>query len=178
VYIFTALVLLPVIVGALLWLLSFRILTSFMFFFSFILATLSTILFFYPLMDVGLIMYFLKEGLSFKSKKVWILAIIQLLLFIIAESLISGGEKGIDFIVDDLSIFMFTVINIVGSLIVAFSVWYIKKEDISDGRRRVFLFYLTLFLSIMNLIVVANSLMIFFLLFEMTTLASYLLIGF
>jgi len=125
-----------------------------------------------------LILYFLKEGLKFKSSKVWLLAFSQLLLFVIAESLIKSSEANIDFIIDELSIFMFTVINIVGSLIIVFAVWYIQKEPINESRQRLFLFYLALFLSIMNLIVVANSLMIFFLLFEMTTLASYLLIGF
>lgn len=52
---------------------------------------------------------------------------------------------------------MFTVINIVGSLIVAFAVWYIKKEPVSEERQRRFIFYLTLFLSIMNLIIVGKE---------------------
>jgi len=194
VLIFSILVFLPIVMSILLWRVSFKQLAPLMFTFSFILAILSTTLFLNPVtfsfslgsflhvtlfvFDIVLILYFLKEGLSYKHKHVWILALVQLVLFAIAQTFMSSSGNSADFIVDELSIFMFTVINIVGSLIVAFAVWYIEKEDITDSRRRLFLFYLTLFLSIMNLIVVANSLMIFFLLFEMTTLASYLLIGF
>jgi len=194
VYIFIILVLLPIVVATLLWRLPFKSLQLFMFLFSAILSVLCVNLFLNPLtfsftlgsfshtllivVDTILILYFFKEGLKFKSSKIWLLACLQLLLFVLAQSLITSSMADIDFIVDELSIFMFTVINIVGSLIVVFAVWYIGKEPISDKRRKLFLFYLTLFLSIMNLIVVANSLMIFFLLFELTTLASYLLIGF
>lgn len=128
------------------------------------------------IMDVILIGYFLKEGLKFSASKVWMLALVQLILFIVAESMLVG--KGADLVIDELACFMFTVINIVGSLIVAFAVWYIDKEEISEHRKRTFLLYLSLFLVVMNLIVVANSLMLFFFFFELTTLASYLLIGF
>ncbi len=128
------------------------------------------------IVDIVLIGYFLKEGFKFSSSKVWVLASLQLILFIIAESILVGNST--DLIVDELSCFMFTVINIVGSLIIVFALWYINKEDMSEIRKKTFLVYLCLFLVVMNLIVITNSLMIFFLLFEMTTLASYLLIGF
>lgn len=136
----------------------------------------SIIHFLFIILDVVLIGYFLKEGLKYKSSKVWLLASVQLVLFVIAESMIGGN--GADLVIDELSCFMFTVINIVGSLIIVFALWYIDKEDMSESRKKIFLVYLCLFLVVMNLIVVANSLMLFFLLFEMTTLASYLLIGF
>ena len=193
-YVFTLLVILPLLLAVGLWWIPFRLLQSLMITFSFIVSLCSIFLFFSPelfsfslgsffstfiiILDTILILYFLKEGLEFKNKKVWILALAQLSLFIIAEMLMSSSGGHADFVVDELSIFMFTVINIVGSLIVVYALWYIDKEPISEKRKRLFIMYLILFLSVMNLIVVSNSLMIFFLLFELTTLASYLLIGF
>ena len=193
-YLFTILVVLPLVIAVGLWWVPFRLLQSLMMVFSFIVSICSILLFLSPeiflfslgsffstciiVIDTLLILYFLKEGLQFKHKKVWMLALAQLGLFFLIESSIGSEYERADFIVDELSIFMFTVINIVGSLIVVFSVWYINKEPICETRKRLFLLFLILFLSVMNLIVAANSLMIFFLLFELTTLASYVLIGF
>ena len=193
-YLFAFLAVLPIVVAIGLWLIPFRFLQSSMVAFSAIISLCAIFLFFEPelfsfslnsfssfmviVLDVVLILYFLKEGLRFKDKRVWILALSQLILFFIAESMLGSHHGYADFVVDELSIFMFTVINIVGSLIVVFSVWYIDKEPISEKKKRLFLMFLVLFLFVMNLIVTANSLMVFFLLFELTTLASYLLIGF
>ena len=192
-YMFAVLVILPLFLAIGLWWIPFRFLQPTMLLFSFTLSLCSILLFISPqilifslgsflsmsiiVIDVLLILYFLKEGLAFKNYKVWSLALAQLMLFVLAEFFMSSSGHA-DFIVDELSIFMFLVINIVGSLIVVYALWYIDKEPISKSRKRLFLMYLILFLAVMNLIVVANSLMIFFLLFELTTLASYLLIGF
>lgn len=186
------LIALPLAMSVLVFKLQYSKLQSAMFVFAAVMTLVASLLFINPILvtisfgsfvhvlliivDTALIGYFLKEGLKFKTSKVWMLALVQLVLFIVAESMLVGS--GADLVIDELACFMFTVINIVGSLIVAFAVWYIDKEDISESRKRTFLLYLSLFLVVMNLIVVANSLMLFFLLFEMTTLASYLLIGF
>ncbi len=193
-YLFTILVGLPIVLAVGLWWIPFRFLQAFMFVFSFFVSLCSALLFLSPstfsfslgsffstaviVIDTLLILYFLKEGLGLKDKRVWILALIQLGLFSLVESSIGSNYGRADFIIDELSTFMFTVINIVGSLIVVYAVWYIDKESISENRKRFFLCVLILFLSVMNLIVATNSLMLFFLLFELTTLASYLLIGF
>ncbi len=192
-YMFILLVLLPLFLAIGLWWIPFRFLQLTILLFSFVLSFCSILLYISPetfsfslgffltiliiVVDIVLILYFLKEGLAFKNYKVWSLALAQLLLFGLAEFLIASNVNA-DFIVDKLSIFMFLVINIVGSLIVVYALWYINKEPISESKKRFFLMYLILFLAVMNLIVSANSLMIFFLLFELTTLSSYLLIGF
>lgn len=189
---YTLLILLPLVMSVVIFKVNYCALQKVMLLFAGIMSVIATLLFLNPvsttltfgsflhvlfiLIDVILIGYFLKEGLKFKSSKVWILALTQLILFVLAESMIEG--KSVDLVIDELACFMFIVINIVGSLIVVYAVWYIDKEDMSEERKRVFLLYLTLFLVVMNLIVVANSLMLFFLFFEVTTLASYLLISF
>ncbi|MDP3291547.1 MAG: proton-conducting transporter membrane subunit, partial [Sulfuricurvum sp.] len=55
---------------------------------------------------------------------------------------------------------------------------YMEDEPASPLKKRLFVGGLLVFLSVMNLIVIANSILLFFFLFEMTTLASYLLIAF
>ncbi len=127
--------------------------------------------------DAALLLYFVRQGYRFKAKRVTALAVVQLLLYALAEA-IPATHSGAALLVDDLSLLMFLVINIVGGLIVIYALQYMRDEAMSPFRKRLFYAFLLLFLSVMNTIVMANSLLLFFFLFEMTTLASYLLIGF
>jgi ech hydrogenase subunit A len=127
--------------------------------------------------DLLLLLFFVYQGYRFKDKKVAGLALLQLLLYGLAEAA-SGGSGGTSLLVDKLSTVMFLIINVVGGIIVLYAVWYMRDEAMSSLKKRLFVVYLLLFLSVMNTLVVANSLLLFFFLFEMTTLASYLLIAF
>lgn len=127
--------------------------------------------------DVALLLFFVQQGFRFKANMVVGLALLQLLLYGLAEASL-GDYSGAAMIVDRLSILMFLIINIVGGIIVFYALRYMADEAMDAFRKRLFTAYLLLFLSVMNMIVMANSLLLFFFLFEMTTLASYLLIGF
>ena len=127
--------------------------------------------------DIVLLLYFLYQGIKLNSFKVILLAAVQLLLYGYAESVAPAGGSA-EIIVDDLSRFMFLIINIVGGIIVLYSVRYMEDEPSSPFKKRLFISGLLLFLSVMNVTVCANSLLLFFFLFEMTTLASYQLIAF
>ncbi len=127
--------------------------------------------------DVLLLLYFLWQGKQFKHMLVALLALSQLLLYLYIESTLSHTAHP-DLLIDQLSKTMFLIINIVGSVIILYAVKYIASEPVSDLKKRLFILYLLLFLPIMNLIVAANDLLLFFFLFEMTTLASYLLIAY
>lgn len=127
--------------------------------------------------DVALLLFFIYQGYRFNDKKVTGLAVVQLLLYGLVEASL-GEYSGASLLVDSLSTVMFLIINIVGGIIVLYAIWYIKDEAMSSLKKRLFSAYLLLFLSVMNTIVIANSLLLFFFLFEMTTLASYLLIAF
>jgi len=136
--------------------------------------TLETVLI---IADVSLLLFFIHQGYRFLDKKVTGLALVQLLLYWLAEASLGEGA-GSSLLVDNLSTVMFLIINIVGGIIVVYSIAYMKDEAMSNFRKRLFTAYLLIFLSVMNMIVIANSLLLFFFLFEMTTLASYLLIAF
>lgn len=127
--------------------------------------------------DVSLLLFFAYQGRRFKDNKVIVLALSQLFLYLLAESML-GAEGGALVIVDRLSFMMFLIINSVGGIIIIYAIAYMDDEVMRASRKRLFLAYLLLFLSVMNTIVIANSLLLFFFLFEMTTLASYLLIAF
>jgi ech hydrogenase subunit A len=127
--------------------------------------------------DVVLLLFFLYQGKKYDSPKVIILAAVQLLLYGYIETIVPDVGTA-EIMVDNLSKFMFLIINGVGGIIVLYSVRYMEDESSSPLKKRLFVAAMLVFLSIMNLIVSANSILLFFFLFEMTTLASYLLIAF
>jgi ech hydrogenase subunit A len=127
--------------------------------------------------DVALLLYFVQQGFRHRSNEVMGLAVLQLLFYGLLEMSL-GHESGAALIVDKLSLMMFLIVNVVGGTIVFYALRYMADETMSPFKKRLFIAYLLIFLSIMNTIVIANSLLLFFFLFEKTTLASYLLIGY
>ncbi len=127
--------------------------------------------------DIGLLLYFLYQGRVFNHPKVMALAAVQLALYGYIE-MIAPASGSADIVVDNLSRFMFLIINMVGGIIVLYSIKYMEDEPTTPLKKQLFIGGMFVFLSVMNLIVIANSILLFFFLFEMTTLASYLLIAF
>lgn len=130
----------------------------------------------FTIADIALILFFIREGFRLNNALVWVFGALQLLLLFYVKSLHAGD--GFDIYVDRLSALMFLLINIVGGTIAIYAIEYIKDEEFSEGRKRGFLAILVAFLGIMNVAVSLNSLEMFFLFFELTTLASYLLISY
>jgi ech hydrogenase subunit A len=81
-------------------------------------------------------------------------------------------------LVDKLSAFMFILINVISGIIAIFSLRYIDEENCSEFRKKYFLSTIFWFIAVMNLVVTSDNLEYFFFFFELTTLASYLLISF
>lgn len=127
--------------------------------------------------DILLLFYFINQGRVYSDNKVLGLGILQLILYGWAEMALPSSSTS-SIVIDELSKMMFLIINTVGGIIIMYAVKYISYEKMADFRKRLFLAYLFIFLSIMNALVMVNSILMFFFLFEMTTLASYLLIGF
>lgn len=127
--------------------------------------------------DFALLVYFVKQGMNYKNKLVWFFALTQILLLTVLLFVVPSGHVD-NFYVDELSAFMYLLINFVGGVIVVYAVQYMRDEDCDDDRKRYFLAILMAFLGAMNLIVSVDNIKWFFLFFEVTTLASYLLIRF
>jgi len=123
--------------------------------------------------------------LAAKSKKyaVIILALFMALLLMVTECSIPAGHGLADnLIVDQFSVIMALIIGIIGSLICVYAISYmrdyhVQHPDVPD-RSRLFFFLMFLFLSAMFGIVFSNNLMWLLFFWEITTLCSFLLIGY
>ncbi len=125
--------------------------------------------------DILLLLFFVFVGLKKKNIPVLSLALVQSLLFGYFLFL-EPGLASKDIIVDKISSFMLLVVNIIGGIIIIYSLRYIDSEDFKQCRKNLFVAILFFFVAVMNLIVTTNNIEIFFLAFELTTLCSYLLI--
>ena len=127
--------------------------------------------------DFLLLLYFLMQGYLSKNYLVSGLSIVQMLLYSIVLSL-SPTLGSNDIFVDNVSSVMFLIINIVGGVIIIYALKYIESEDFTRFKKNAFIAILFFFLAVMNFIVSANNIEMFFMLFELTTLSSYILIGY
>ncbi len=127
--------------------------------------------------DLLLLLFFGWIAIKRKSALVGLLTVLQLgaSVYLLTNS---GVVHTAQFMVDRLSLFMFLLINVISSIICIFSLKYIDEEDCSEFRKKYFLSILFWFIGVMNLVVSSDNLEYFFLFFELTTLASYLLISF
>lgn len=127
--------------------------------------------------DFLLLLYFGSVAFRRRSILVGVMTLLQLGVLIVLESM-NQAEGGLQFQVDKLSVFMFLLINVISGVICIYSLRYIEDEDCSPRRKKYFLSILFGFIAVMNLLVVSDNLEYFLLFFELTTLASFLLIGF
>lgn len=129
------------------------------------------------LIDSAVLIYFLWQGIVTKNYLVKLFAVLQILLYS-AVVFLSPKFAFNDIYVDKISSYMYLVINIVGGIIIIYALKYIESENFTRFKKNSFIAILFFFLSVMNFIVSTNNIEIFFLLFELTTLCSYILIGF
>jgi ech hydrogenase subunit A len=129
------------------------------------------------LIDAIVLLYFLYEGVIKKHSLVIIFAVIQIVLYAVVLYL-PTTLGSYDIFVDTLTSTMYLVINIVGGLIIIYALEYIQSEAFSVFKKNAFIALLFFFLAVMNFIVSANNIEIFFLLFELTTLCSFILISY
>jgi len=127
--------------------------------------------------DILLLLYFGWVAFRKRSWPVGLLTALQLggLVYLLT---IMPAHSSQQFMVDKLSAFMFLLINVISSIIAIYSLRYIDEEPCSNFRKKYFLSTIFWFMAVMNLVVSSNNLEYFFLFFELTTLASFLFIGF
>lgn len=120
-----------------------------------------------------------------KAKKPFavLLAVIQIPLALVHEFIAGHGtEDAATVVVDKFSLIMVLIIGIIGSLIAVYTISYLRDyhhhhHDVKD-RRPMFFGVMFAFLSAMFGLVLANDLGIMFFFWEVTTLSSFLLIGY
>ena len=124
--------------------------------------------------DFGLLAYFLWLGYLRKSLLVSILAVLQFVLLIIVIYMAPQVDTA-NIYVDKLTAMMYLLVAIVGTPIAIFSAKYM---DYDEENKHTFVGIVVGFLGVMNFIVSVNNIEWFFALFETTTLASVIMIGF
>ncbi|MBN1168209.1 MAG: NADH-quinone oxidoreductase subunit L [Methanospirillaceae archaeon] len=138
------------------------------------------------LLEIGITLFILYLCRKYHQRLVALLVCIQMAILIIfgMGSLTSGHAttEGANLFFDEFSIIMALIIGIIGSLICIYSLGYMRSyhlhhPEISD-RRPFFFFLLFLFLSAMFGLVFSNNLVWLFFFWEITTVCSFLLIGY
>jgi NADH:ubiquinone oxidoreductase subunit 5 (chain L)/Multisubunit Na+/H+ antiporter, MnhA subunit len=139
----------------------------------------------YIMLGIELIMSAVLFYLGIKYRKYFasVLAVIQAIIMLWYEQTI-GHDIDIshNMYVDGLSLIMVLVIGVVGSLIILYAVGYMKDyqshHSEQPDRRHWFFFLMFMFLSAMFGIVLCNNMIWMLFFWEITTICSFLLIGY
>jgi ech hydrogenase subunit A len=111
-----------------------------------------------------------------------LLGIAQAVLALVGEQWIGGIEAETHFVVDQASLLLVLIVGIVGGLVIVYAggyMWtYHEEHPAIKDRRRLFSFTMLSFLGAMYGLVLSNDLRLMLLFWEMTTLASFILIGY
>jgi len=132
------------------------------------------------ILDLCLAAYFLYVGFRIKNVLVIGLASLQFLLIAYFEYSATGVRVEPVLLVDNLSVFMSLIVNIVGSMICVYALSYMDEHEeilqLSKSRQPRFFFFLLLFLGAMNGLIYSNNILWLAFFWEVTTLCCYELI--
>ena len=124
--------------------------------------------------DFALLGYFFYQGIIRKNSLIAILATIQI-AFLIFVLLIMPHSLTPNIYVDNITVMFYLIVAIIGVPIAIFATKYM---DYKEKNKHSFVAIVVWFLGVMNFAVSVNNIEWFFALFETTTLASYIMIGF
>lgn len=131
-------------------------------------------------LDFALLLYFLYVGFKARSLHVIGLSLLQLVPAAYFEFVVKGAHVETILVVDSLSILLTLVINIVGSIVLIYSLSYMEEHEhhlgLEKSRQNRFFFFMILLLSAMNGLVYSNSLYWLYFFWEVTTLCCFELI--
>lgn len=134
------------------------------------------------LIELGMAIFIIFMGVRRKKYLAVLLVCLQTPAIIWFELTHGNIEVGSDVIIDRFSIIMMLITGIIGSLICVYALSYMKDYHNHHGsvkdRRPLFFSLLFLFLSAMFGLVLSNNLVWMFFFWEVTTLCSFLLIGY
>lgn len=125
------------------------------------------------ILDFLLLLTFLYFGIKDKEYKVMALAVLQAIPLGYLEFVMPATHSAAStFVIDELSIVMCLIVSLIGSLILIYSIGYMKGDKNASS----FFLVMMLFLGDMNALIFANDLSWLLLFWEITTLCSFLLI--
>lgn len=121
-------------------------------------------------------------GVRMHEWKIIVPSIAQALGIVYVEGFVRPAEPASLFVVDNLALVLLVISSVLGPVIAFFALGYMKKHE-QEGktarpRQHVFFAILFLFLFAMNAMCASDSLMALYAFWEVTTLCSFLLIGY
>lgn len=148
--------------------------------FSVHLETAAEIMFVISLLIAGFILYL---GIKQRKYLAVILVTIQTLMFIGIEGWLAKDVQQVsNLFIDQFSLIMAAIVGIIGTLICVYALAYMETyhahhPEIPD-RQNVFFFMVFVFLAAMFGLIFSNNLLWVYFFWEITTLASFILIGY
>ncbi len=133
--------------------------------------------------EMALALFIIYMGAKFRNYLAIALAVVQAALIVYLETSFTGSlHAANNLFIDQFSIIMALIIGIIGSLIAVYAVRYMETyhhhhPEVRD-RQTMFFFVIFAFLAAMFGLVFSNNLMWVFFFWEVTTIASFLLIGY
>jgi len=133
--------------------------------------------------EMGLALFIIYMGAKFRNYLAIALAAIQAALVVYLEAAFRENLHAVNnLFIDQFSIIMALIIGLIGSLIAVYAVRYMETyhhhhPEVRD-RQRMFFFVIFAFLSAMFGLVFSNNLTWIFFFWEITTISSFLLIGY
>lgn len=132
-------------------------------------------------LDLAILAYITYVGIERRHPYVLILAALQLAGLLYLELVLHPDVSGVpSLVIDRLSVVMYLVVSVVGSIICIYALQYMEEYDDHrhpEPRKGRFFLWFVLFLGIMNGLVFANNLFWLYFFWEATTLCSFELIG-
>lgn len=134
-------------------------------------------------LELAIGVFIIYLGIKHKKYLVSLLMVLQgIAVCWIDLNLVHGVEVERNMFIDKFSLIMAIIVGIIGSLICIYAVSYMDEyqhhhKEIKDERRK-FFFVIFVFLSAMFGIVFSNNMMWLYFFWEITTLCSFLLIGY
>jgi ech hydrogenase subunit A len=128
--------------------------------------------------------YIIYLGIRFKRPWILILTALQLIIIVPFEALYDPASHAQhNLFVDKFSIIMGLIVGVLGSLIAVYALGYMKtlheqSREKLDDERPYFFFIIFTFISAMYGIVFSNNLVWLYFFWEITTLCSFILIGY
>lgn len=131
-------------------------------------------------LDFALLLYFLYAGAKAKSLPVIGLGLAQIIPAAYFEFVVKGTHVQNIIVVDNLSILLTLIVNVVGSVVIIYALSYMEEHEhhlnLKKSTQNTFFFFMMLLLAAMNGMVYSNSLYWLYFFWEITTLCCYQLI--
>lgn len=132
------------------------------------------------IVEILILVFLFWVSIKHRRKNVLLLTFIQAIIFVYSSFFMEKHHE-VTLNVDNFSIIMLLLVNIIGTLIVVFANGYITEYEHHrhmKSKQKQFYVIICIFISAMNGLVASDALTWIYFFWEITTLASFLLIGY